>query len=51
MRRSECVSLLAEQLVVGVPAPCNWETIVIGTTLLVAVFLVDFFKKLEFAIH
>jgi ribose/xylose/arabinose/galactoside ABC-type transport system permease subunit len=28
-----------------------WETIVIGTTLLVAVFLVDFFKKLEFAIH
>ncbi|HET6438158.1 MAG TPA: ABC transporter permease [Anaeromyxobacter sp.] len=28
-----------------------WETIVIGSTLLVAVFLVDFFKKLEVAIR
>lgn len=28
-----------------------YETIVIGSTLLVAVFLVDFFKKLEAAIH
>jgi ribose transport system permease protein len=28
-----------------------WETIVIGTTLLVAVFLVDFFKKLENALR
>ena len=28
-----------------------WETIVIGTTLIVAVFLVDFFKRVELAIH
>ena len=27
------------------------ETIVIGTTLIVAVFLVDFFKRVELAIH